>query len=202
MLNLVRNVTDILDILSSEIRSTRPSSSSDSPDSSPLSSDEEYDDPPPSSPRHSTDISSAPLSPLKFKDKHRLLCLRLAPLRRVQADLEARLGSAATELYSTSATSAAPFDPSSPQANRSKEFSVHSTNGWKTALERFRAARRRASNSSSEHKGVLRKVRDLEEEVQGVVAGCREDMRAVWEDRVVREMLARRKVRIEDSAGL
>jgi guanine nucleotide-binding protein subunit alpha len=49
---------------------------------------------------------------------------------------------------------------------------------------------------------VLRKVRDMEDEVLGVIAGCREDIRSVWEDRVVRDMLARRKVRLEDSAGL
>jgi guanine nucleotide-binding protein subunit alpha len=116
--------------------------------------------------------------------------------------LEARLGAAATELYTTSATSAAPFDSDSPAdapvIKPHKEFSVHSTNGWKTALERFRAARRR----SGEETGVLRKVRDMEDEVADVVAGCREDMRSLWEDRVVREMLSRRKSRIEDSAGL
>ncbi|KAJ7454919.1 guanine nucleotide binding protein, alpha subunit [Mycena galericulata] len=176
LLNLVRNINDILDIL-----------------------DSEFDDPVPSR-RQSVSVSgpSSPgLPPLKFKDKHRLLRLRLAPLRRVQSDLEQRLGAAATELYTTSATSAAPFEGAPLPPKREKEFSVHSTNGWKTALERFRAARRR----SGEESGVLRKVRDMEDEVQGVIAGCREDIRSVWEDRIVREMLSRRKVRVEDSAG-
>ncbi|TFY58140.1 hypothetical protein EVJ58_g6593, partial [Rhodofomes roseus] len=33
-----------------------------------------------------------------------------------------------------------------------------------------------------------------------VIAGCREDMKALWEDEVVREMLARQRMRMEDSA--
>ncbi|KAJ6578829.1 guanine nucleotide binding protein, alpha subunit [Mycena vulgaris] len=219
LLNLVRNMNDILDILGREMAASSPAppvlpvasssnailpptaiptSTSSSPSSSPLSSDSEFDDPPPSR-RQSASIgspSTSRLPPLKFKDKHRLLRLRLAPLRRVQSDLEQRLGAAATELYTTSATSAAPFDSALPP-KRDREFSIHSTNGWKTALDRFRAARRR----SGEESGVLRKVRDMEDEVLGVIAGCREDMRSVWDDRIVREMLARRKVRIEDSAG-
>ncbi|KAJ7456954.1 guanine nucleotide binding protein, alpha subunit [Mycena latifolia] len=219
LLNLVRNMNDILDILAREMADQSPAlpvassssavlpstaiptSTSSSPSSSPLSSDSEFDDPTPPSRRASTSTggpSSPRLPPLKFKDKHRLLRLRLAPLRRVQSDLEQRLGAAATELYTTSATSAAPFENGlPPKREKDREFSVHSTNGWKTALERFRAARRRSGDEA----GVLRKVRDMEDEVLGVIAGCREDMRAVWEDRVVREMLARRKVRVEDSAG-
>ncbi|KAJ7270675.1 guanine nucleotide binding protein, alpha subunit [Mycena haematopus] len=223
LLNLVRNMNDILDILGREMAAANPevlpvassskiskpataipTSTSSSPTSSPLSSDSEFDEPPPSpsATRRQSATVGSPVSsnfpPLKFKDKHRLLRLRLAPLRRVQSDLEARLGAAATELYTTNTNSAAPFDSaSSSPSKREKEFSVHSTNGWKTALERFRAARRR----SGEDSGVLRKVRDMEDEVLDVISGCREDMRSVWEDRVVREMLSRRKARIEDSAG-
>ncbi|KAJ6539923.1 guanine nucleotide binding protein, alpha subunit [Mycena sp. CBHHK59/15] len=192
LLNLVRNINDILDILGREMAASSPALPA-------ASSSNAFDDPPPR--RQSASIGSSSrssgLPPLKFKDKHRLLRLRLAPLRRVQADLEHRLGAAATELYTTTTTSAAPFD-APPPPKREKEFSVHSTNGWKTALERFRAARRRSDDSST---GVLRKVRDMEDEVQGIIAGCRDDMRNVWEDRIVRDMLTRRKVRVEDSAG-
>lgn len=216
-------MNDILDILGREMAAANPealpvasskmtqptaipTSTSSSPSSSPLSSDSEFEEPPPSpsaTRRQSATIGSPiahGLPLLKFKDKHRLLRLRLAPLRRVQSDLEARLGAAATELYTTNTNSAAPFDSGSSTTSkpREKEFSIHSTNGWKTALERFRAARRR----SGEDSGVLRKVRDMEDEVLDVIAGCRDDMRSIWEDRVVREMLSRRKVRIEDSAGL
>ncbi|KAJ7353187.1 guanine nucleotide binding protein, alpha subunit [Mycena albidolilacea] len=193
LLNLVRNMNDILDILGREMAAANP-------EALPVASSKMTQ--PTAIPTSTATIGSPiayGLPLLKFKDKHRLLRLRLAPLRRVQSDLEARLGAAATELYTTNTNSAAPFDSGSSTTPkpREKEFSIHSTNGWKTALERFRAARRR----SGEDSGVLRKVRDMEDEVLDVIAGCRDDMRSIWEDRVVREMLSRRKVRIEDSAG-
>ena len=39
-------------------------------------------------------------------------------------------------------------------------------------------------------------------EVTGVVVGCAEDMKALWEDNVVQEMLRRKKVRMEEEPGL
>ncbi|KAF7307774.1 hypothetical protein MKEN_01137500 [Mycena kentingensis (nom. inval.)] len=228
LLNLVRNVNQILDMLGREMlaaqtaglppasayhpnanQSAISTSNADSPDSSPLSSDEEAEL---IVEIRRTSISAGsspgPLNgtkpPLKFRDKHRLLRLRLAPLRRVQLDLETRLGAAATELYTSNTTSAAPFDPdaegssSHPKAREKTEFSVHSRNGWKTALDRFRSARRDETSGSG---SMRRGVRDMEDEVLSVLAGCREDIRTLWEDRVVREMMTRRKVRIEDSAG-
>ncbi|KAL0952601.1 hypothetical protein HGRIS_006856 [Hohenbuehelia grisea] len=86
-----------------------------------------------------------------------------------------------------------------------QEFSVNSNNGWKSALEKLKsgvpgmARGRRGSDSSGGSNGRTKK--DIDEEVTEVIAGCREDMRTLWEDRVVREMLARRKVRIEDAPG-
>ncbi|KAJ7058012.1 guanine nucleotide binding protein, alpha subunit [Mycena amicta] len=187
LLNLVRNVNEILDVLGREML-TKNDAIVEVPRNSVAG------------PRNGTHHAQ-----LKFKDTHRLLRLRLAPLRRVRLDLEARLGAAANELYTTDTTSAAPFDPDAEGSARKArekphvtEFSVHSRNGWKSALDRFRAARR----SGEDNGGTMRRgVRDLEDEVQSVLAGCREDIRALWEDRVVREMMARRKVRIEDSAG-
>ena len=35
-----------------------------------------------------------------------------------------------------------------------------------------------------------------------VLLGCKDDVEALWADSVVREMLVRRKVRLEDSPGL
>ncbi|CAK5271364.1 unnamed protein product [Mycena citricolor] len=182
-----------------------PTSTSSSPSASPLSSDDEpepeVDKPPPR--RQSATLGgprSPNLPPLKFKDRHRLLRLKLVPLRRIQADLEQRLGAAATELYTTSTTSAAPFEtvPGGSQAfqKREKEFSINSTNGWKSALDKFRSGRRRSGDQAQRGK-----ARNLEDEMLSVVSGCREDIRALWEDRTVREMLSRRKSRIEDSAG-
>jgi hypothetical protein len=39
-------------------------------------------------------------------------------------------------------------------------------------------------------------------EVTGVVVGCAEDMKALWEDSGVQEMLRRKKIRMEEEPGL
>jgi guanine nucleotide-binding protein subunit alpha len=138
------------------------------------------------------------LPPLRFKEKHRLLKLRLGPLTGVQGDLERKLGAGATELYTSSGvTTAAPFDP---VHNRRalQEFSVNSSNGWKSALDKFRTIR----SPRTETPGAPRKGKDREDDVSDVIASCKDDIKSIWEDPTVKEMLGRRKVRIEDSAGL
>lgn len=145
--------------------------------------------------------STKPLAPLAFKERHRVLQLRLGPLRRIQTDLEQRLGAASTEPDSTSVTNAAPFADSELIGRRAlQEFSVNSTNGWKSALDKFRSMR--ARNSDEAQVGSLRRLKSKDDETAEVIAGCRDDMKAIWEDSVVREMLSRRKTRIEESAGL
>ncbi|KAK0440150.1 guanine nucleotide binding protein, alpha subunit [Armillaria borealis] len=167
--NLVRNVNDILEILAQEMSRSATTLADNSSDDS--SADE------------------SPIVPLKFKETHRLLKLRLGPLRRIQTDLERRLGNAAIELKTTDVMTAAPFGK--PAVN---EFSINATNGWKTAFDKLKAMRR-------PEMGALQQMKDEEDEIADVVAGCREDMKAIWEDPVIREMLARRRDRIEDSPG-
>lgn len=139
------------------------------------------------------------LPPLRFKEKHRLLKLRLTPLSEVQANLEQKLGAASTEIKNTPGTSAAPFDN---VHNRRvlQEFSINSSNGWKTALDKFRTMRPvRAENGP----GSMRKAKgDEEDDVAEVLASLKDDIKALWEDPTVKEMLNRRKVRIEDYPGL
>ncbi|KAG7443309.1 guanine nucleotide binding protein, alpha subunit [Guyanagaster necrorhizus] len=167
--NLVRNVNDILDILAQEMtRSAVTHADNNSDDSS---------------------ADESPTVPLKFKETHRLLKLRLGPLRRIQTDLERRLGNAAIELKTTDVMTAAPFNK--PAIN---EFSINARNGWKTAFDKLKAMRRPEMDA-------LQQMKDDEDEIADVVAGCREDMKAIWEDPVIREMLARRRDRIEDSPG-
>ncbi|EEB99581.1 hypothetical protein MPER_00716, partial [Moniliophthora perniciosa FA553] len=49
--------------------------------------------------------------------------------------------------------------------------------------------------------GSLRKIRSVDDEISEVIAGCRDDMKAIWEDSTIREMLNRSKSRMEDSPG-
>ncbi|KAJ4480909.1 guanine nucleotide binding protein, alpha subunit [Lentinula aciculospora] len=183
-LNLVRNVNNILDILTREMAAA----SLPSPDYI-GSSDESSEDINSSKPR------------LKFKEKHRLLKLRLGPLRRIQNDLERRFGATALEPQFTSVTTAAPFGSEEIESSRqtSKEFSINSRNGWKSAFEKIRATR--AAARAGGDANALRRLQEIDDEIAEVIAGCREDMKAIWEDLTVREMLSRSKSRVEDSAG-
>lgn len=180
-LNLVRNVNEILEHLTQEMSGMMfdPHADDDSIEEVPI--------------RRNANT----LPPLRFKEKHRLLKLRLGPLAGVQGDLERKLGAGATELYTSSGvTTAAPFDVVNRRALQ--EFSVNSSNGWKSALDKFRTLR----SARPEAPGSVRKGKDREDDVSDVIASCRDDIKAIWEDSTVKEMLARRKVRIEDSAGL
>ena len=181
-LNLVRNVNEILEHLTQEMSGVMYD---------PHADDESIEEVP-----VRRNVNTLP--PLRFKEKHRLLKLRLGPLTGVQSDLEQKLGAGATELYTSSGImTAAPFDPA--QNRRAlQEFSVNSSNGWKSALDKFRTMR----SARPETLGSLRKGKDREDDVSDIIASCRDDIKAIWEDPTVKEMLGRRKVRIEDSAGL
>ena len=156
-------------------------------------SDEEEEGP--SSERFST--RSGPK--LRFTEKHRLLKSSLAPLARVEQELQYRLGSAATEIWSTSVTNAAPFDLPAKKPG-AKEFGIRSNNGWKTALDKFRTTA--APGASDAEPEYVQKLRESDSKTSDIIASCKDDMKSLWEDPVINEMLARRKFRIEDSSGL
>ncbi|KXN83195.1 Guanine nucleotide-binding protein alpha-4 subunit [Leucoagaricus sp. SymC.cos] len=181
-LNFVRNANEVLDHLSAEM------------------ADLPYSRYPDDSTEDLTAIRPVKtLPPLKFKEKHKQLRLRLAPLHQVQQELEQQLGAASAEIYAAMPGSAAPFEPRTPSGRRAPhEFSINSSNGWKSALDKLRKGpgnRQEASN------GTNRVSKDVEEEIAEIIAGCREDIKSLWDDSIVKEVLARRKARIEDAPG-
>ena len=124
---------------------------------------------------------------LKFTDRHQLLMIRLTPLLGVEAELRHRLG-AGSELVppALNSMSATPFDtPSSSQLRRKPEVSVPS---WKDVLD-----------PSGRPGEISPKLVDT---VTSVLAGCKEDMQALWGDKAVRLALKRRRLQLHDSAGL
>jgi hypothetical protein len=118
------------------------------------------------------------------------LRLRLAPLRGVQQDLQRRLGAATIE------------ESSNPGAGgvlpRFPEFAIRSRDGWRSALERFHTRPQDAKEDARAANARVRKAA----EVTGVVVGCAEDMKALWEDSAVQDMLRRMKIRMEEEPGL
>ncbi|KAG2005659.1 heterotrimeric G protein alpha subunit [Coprinopsis cinerea AmutBmut pab1-1] len=142
---------------------------------------------------------------LAFTELHRRLRTDLAHLERVQKDLEARLGSASLELHSTNETSAAPF-AEYMEGGRRGEFGIHSSNGWKSALTKFRTLRSTTqtdsdSNSSPVATSPSRGNRDWVDEIAETLESCREDIKILWEDPIINEMMIRRKLRLEDQPG-
>ena len=119
--------------------------------------------------------------PLNFTEKHRLLRLKLAPLRSLQGDLRARLGASDWP---------APKADAPGRKAKTQDFFVRSNAGWKSALRPNRSPDK------------VRKKSQEEGETAEVLASCAEDIKALWHDDVVQEMLRRRKLRLELLPGL
>ncbi|KAG6827750.1 hypothetical protein H0H92_010572 [Tricholoma furcatifolium] len=179
-LNLVRNVNTIMEHLNQEM-----SGYADGHDSDDSANEVQI-----------VRRKAKALPPLRFREHHRILKLRLAPLAGIQKDLEEKLGEGATELRSTDVMTAAPFDQP-PTNRRHQEFGINSSNGWKSALTKLRSGRQARPDASEDQ----RKAQDIEDDVIEVLDACKDDIKTLWEDPVVTEMLNRRKARIEDSPG-
>lgn len=129
-------------------------------------------------------------SPFPLTEKHRLLRLRLAPLRGVQQDIQRRLGAAAVEEANNPGSGGVLPRPS--------EFAVRSRDGWRSALERFRLRPQDAHEDARAADARVRKAAEVTE----VVVGCAEDMKALWEDAAIQGLLRRKKIRMEEAPGL
>ena len=141
-LNLIRSVNNILEVLALEMSSQQPPSPvTKHPliySGRPSKIDTDFSDDETFVARHS----------FIFTERHKLLTLRLAPLRHVQEDLEAQIGAGASRVdelsTSYSTTDAAPFVETERLAARSSsarqpsEFYVRSDCGWKETLSRLR----------------------------------------------------------------
>ncbi|KAI6110873.1 guanine nucleotide binding protein, alpha subunit [Pisolithus croceorrhizus] len=127
----------------------------------------------------------------RFTDKHRLLALRLSPLRIVLVDLEKCLGPGSQEIFPT------PHLLSDPPEGciRPHEFGIGSNNEWKSVPDELRPPTNIGSCSSS-------KQREADyDQVTNVLCGCKDDIKSLWQDPVVKQILSHLRSRIEDSSG-
>ena len=222
-LNLVRAVNAILDALTTEMQQApRPASRAMSgvtstPSSPPASSSGILGDADePEGENHNDEdadgrvtISShggnmrigseANTHSLAFTSQHSIWKMSLAPLRSVESDLKGFLGSGSEEINATDPgfngerSMATPFDGEPPAAalsspRRTQEFTVRSMHSWKSAVgNRSRPTSPRMQTSELDR-------------VTEVIAGCREDVQALWQDTLVKELLRRKKVKLQDSA--
>lgn len=212
-LNLVRSINLILDSLAQELAAHPPGRPRTG--TSPFATPSAHS--PPDSPDSETGPSFAAAPPLALTDKHALLRLRLAPLRQVENDLRRLLGAASSEAGAAEGGGmrATPFDEpygagsgmgvgmgadASVRSRRSAErdLCLRSNRSWKDALQ----ARRMSVGGGPGARAVSPGPGGERDDATEVIAGCREDVRALWEDEVVQEMLARQRIRLADSAGL
>ncbi len=170
----------------------------------------------PASPHHHPDVSDSPSpasllaspSSLQFSHTHAILKLRLTPLRRVEADLKQLIGAATHEIVQD-----LPFDPPlSPSDDleaaapfidgisrrRPTEFYVRANNTWREAVK---TAYYRIAGPAEDGVRPSADGSKLEDATE-IIASCADDMKALWEDPVVRDLLRRRKIRMELSPGL
>ena len=210
-LNLIKNVNNILDALNHEMAIQTATRADPAGDTVPAMADQ-------------------------FTEKHKILRLRLAPLRGVQTDLERKLGSGALEdqgqfnnngrvhAQSTSAvtrtiapTESSPINGGGLEDRRlPKEFYIRSNNSWK---DRFKSGLKNAGrpHSGGSIHNVFRARAGKEKEVSlaewgkvnadlgeitSIIAGCREDIKALWEDELVQRIMTKRKYRVDESSGL
>lgn len=127
-----------------------------------------------------------------------MLQMRLTPLRHIEALLIAKLippsEDEAASLIGSSAISAyhSHRSRSSERSWRAQEVFVRPGATWKGAL----AKSTRTRPVSLGNTGM--QTRD---EAQEVIHSCSYDIMALWNDRLVREVLRRRKIRLEESSG-
>ena len=159
----------------------------------------------------SSSAADASAPPLQFTHTHALLKLRLAPLRQIETDLKLLIGAATEELpdisglSGSSNTSALPEDPqlaAAPfegRARRPGEYYVRANASWREAVRS--AYHRLGGTDNGDGRAGAIPVERLEGATE-IIASCAEDMQALWTDEVVRELLKRRKIKMELTPGL
>ncbi|KAH9837774.1 G-alpha-domain-containing protein [Rhodofomes roseus] len=188
-LNLVRNINSILNMLAEEMANTATSDPAADADAD-ASDDDDGDGEGEGEPSAAATRATSPTVPLRFTDRHALLKLRLTPLRGLQHDLEDTLGVSGTDDIEHPLQRAS---TRSPARRTSQEAFIRSHTSWKSKLR---------SVSEGNLDGMSKRYREAKtREAMEVLAGCKDDIREVWEDEMVQEMLRQRKFVTESVPG-
>ena len=194
-LNLIRSVNAIVDALAEELSFQPPTGLPNSSPPSPLSED-----------GHSGPADA--VVPPERRGALLKLRMRLTPLRQVEADLKTRLGAGTSEVTEPGvagldALMATPFDEAAYAGGAarpgSKDVVVRSHRTWK---DRESARKERDRGSLSRPTSPPGSVSDARDSATEVLAGCADDLGALWHDGAIRELVRRRRllVALGDSA--
>jgi len=208
-LNIIKSIMTILSVVETELNINGVGESEVEPDTevrgrSPRRETQKEPDSPdsPSSPDCPQSPSFFQNTQYRFTEHHQLLLIRLAPLRTVEADLKQWLGQGSESLPTRNdlPMSATPFDtptrlPESGFRRKKDEFAVRC---WKDIVN---PDSRRNKQGEKDDQNEEDRGPDFES-VTITIASCRNDMKALWEDRIVQKALEKRHLRLPDSAGL
>ena len=126
-----------------------------------------------------------------FTQDHLLLTSRLAPLASAEAELEWRLGIGKEPVRATHMV-ATPFDTPKGNSRHRKPPPEPVVRSWRDTMRQDQRSTL-LSNGSTGY-GTNSAVT--------VMAGCRDDMKALWRDRGVQQALERGALELPDSASL
>jgi guanine nucleotide-binding protein alpha-1 subunit len=147
----------------------------------------------------SIEIDSPKREPLVFSEMHHALKLRLEPLHEVQRDLKRILGAGAEEVQPMKGPMyASPFDVEytpTRESFRGRGLDEFHVRNLMDVIARTTLAVNDNDQPAKQEGPVI-------DERTEVIARCKDDMKALWADPTVRKVLRRRRVHIEDSAGL
>ncbi|KAG6827948.1 hypothetical protein H0H92_009856 [Tricholoma furcatifolium] len=124
-----------------------------------------------------------------FGHEHRVLSIRLSALQTVEAELKRRIGAGSEPIPTGESMASTPFDKPVEVTNPRRPASEFVVRSWKEVLD----PEGRPANPMQPSAGL--------DTVSDVIAGCRDDMITLWNDKNVRIALKKRKVRLPDSAG-
>ncbi|KAJ7601881.1 guanine nucleotide-binding protein alpha subunit [Mycena polygramma] len=178
-LNLIQNVITILDVMQDRLAAIDSPTETGSPPSSPYGRASIDSDVTLGNPRTSAAVV--------LTQSHRLLNLRLSPLREVSDDLRRRLGAADPEFtFANGADGALHAFPEEGAVRKSpREFGVR---GWIGAL-------------GLPIDGMKKRDEPTVDGPTEILATVRDDIIALWADPDVRALLRAEGVRVEDSPG-
>ncbi|KAF9260661.1 heterotrimeric G protein alpha subunit [Marasmius fiardii PR-910] len=128
----------------------------------------------------------------KFGDRHHLLMIRLAPLRSVEADLQRVLGIRTDAIRRTALPqSATPFDAPVQDRLTKRSMGEYAVRCWRDVVHPEGRETKCQTAQALADLGTA----------TATIAACKDDMKALWQDKVVQTAISRRRIRLPDSAG-
>lgn len=122
--------------------------------------------------------------PSQLTDDHRRIRMRLSPLLAVENSLNRKLF------------------PENYNPESVREISVRAGSNWKTMLSSMTSPKKAEPSEQKKVAGKHSHGERSADDPTNILAACRDDIVALWGDPIIREVLQRHDIRLEDSPGL